>query len=866
MALQIVFDYFYKTLPANDILYGSIKSLMLSATPLTTSALEIIPIINLLTGDTMKQSELFKTIDGVDQLTSVGASKIRKSIAGKISYIMDDNPKEYPSSSFEGNTIKGIDYIRFIRTTPIDHQLNCFKYWREKSSTTDERGNNMIKDIAFPAIKEYPHGVIFSKNISDLSELPNATAVTRTPDGWSSSNIYKLKELGKYSCKYAQLVKMCLDMKDTTHGKLFIYHPFVQGSGTDLIVSILHMNGFVLDGDQCVKNSICMHCDVTYGSHQSIKDHIFNPVQFTFVTGSLSKTVVASRLNSFNNDQNTLGEKLKIIVGSRAMRESHTLKACRHVIITHEPSSISEMVQIIGRAVRKNVHNGLPQAMRTVKIHILTTNVDSIKSLYNDSTSNEEFAYRMKVLQYKQINHIDRIMYDVAIDYLINFRFKLRETPQLLGESYPLDEKSYKEYEKTLTNAYSNLRNGIAPHGIHTNRFNIFYFEGEVSLVSMIIKRILLDYQPVISIAKLRELVRSPPFHVEYNTRLISDESLAVAISKISFRNDQLRFHFPISETTTVDSLFDQSSTIIDSHGIEYKIVCIGDPLCLDSYLAKRSIVSIAEGDQCVIDSFRQLYSANVNAPIDLQELSARWASTIDVNDIIEDVKVEWFEGNKKEIDNLLSQMPIGTHCTLAEWLIKYATSLALRNQKQKNIDVEMVKYLLDFYQSKRLIFTVADLKRTKVYDRYKKYNVNTGASWFSKTTKPSTSTLPVGHTIGTLIRLFQPSEMGWLEIPSISYGDINHKHPYGFYIYEERIDKTLNVALKVKILKDEKSKGITMTFLQTQDIENIAKKLKVDISKLKYKIEMISKIENAAWAIQNKLYPDRVIYKLIDM
>lgn len=106
LAIQIVFDYFHKTLPANDIDYGCIRSLMLSATPLTSSALEISPLISLLSGEELNQSNLFKTVNGVDQLTSLGMSTIRKSLAGTISYTMDDNPKEYPSSSFAGEKIK----------------------------------------------------------------------------------------------------------------------------------------------------------------------------------------------------------------------------------------------------------------------------------------------------------------------------------------------------------------------------------------------------------------------------------------------------------------------------------------------------------------------------------------------------------------------------------------------------------------------------------------------------------------------------------------------------------------------------------------------------------------------------------------
>ena len=864
LAIQLVFDYFYKTLPPNDIYYASVRSLLLSATPLTTSALEIIPIISLLTGEELKMTDLFKTVDGVDQLTALGSDKIRKCISGNISYIMDDNPKEYPSSTFQGEKIKDIDYVKFIRTYPQGHQLESFKQWKRREATTDERGNNMIKDITYPSTAEYPHGVIFSKNIADLADNKESISVHKSADGWSSSNIYKLKALTNYSSKYSKLIQMCLDMKDPKNGKMFIYHPSVQGSGTDLIISILRANGFVLDGDQPIKDSICMHCSTTHDDHEKVKDHEYNPVRFTYITGSLSKMVIASRLNAFNNQQNTFGERIKIIVGSRAMRESHTLRACRHVVIVHEPSSISEMIQIVGRAVRKHVHSELPPEMRSVEIHILTTCIDSIKALSTDMTTNEEYAYKSKVLQYGQINRIERIMYDVSIDYLINFRFKTRETPKLLGEVYPLDSKLYTEYDKVLSKSYADLRNGHTPHGIHTNRFNIFYFEGEVRLAMMIIKRILLDYQPVITIGQTQGLVREPPFHVEYNTKLISDESISVAINNLSFRHNQLQIISSSLNNSVVDALFDRSATLVDTSGIKYKIVCVGSILCLDSYLVKRKVSSIIEGDQSIIDSFRSVRPIHIDIPIDLRELSANWASTIDINDVIEEIYGYWEEHNNKAIVSLLSRLPIKTHSTLAEWLIAYAANTAFKSKKVNPDYLDVVKYLIKHYETKRILFAVYELNYTRIYDRYKKYDTNTGSSWFSKTAKPSTSTMPICHTIGDSIRVYQPADYSWLDLNSIGSG-LQEKHPYGFYIYEERIDKTLNVAIKIKFDKDVNSKGITMVFLQMPEIAKIAKALKVNISKLKFKVEIIEKIEEAAWAIQAKIYPKRVIYRLID-
>lgn len=865
IAIECVFEYYFNTLEPTDAQYGSVRSLLLSATPLTSSAMEIIPIINLLTGQIVSPSDIFQQINGIDQITTNGMVKIRQAVSGRVSYIMDDNPKEYPTSEFIGDSIKGIDFIKFIRCKPSGHQLKFFQNLKtilNDSESKDDKGNNMVKDIVMPGSKSSPHGVIFSRNIADLSSLSNDLAVHKVQNGTYTSNIFEQKKLKQFSCKYAELINMCIQKKDTSHGKIFIYHPFIQGSGTDLIISVLRANGFLLSGDVSRGDSICMKCNVSYGNHKNVKDHDFIPVCFTFVTGNMSKAAAASKLSAFNNPQNLYGEKIKIIVGSKAMRESHTLQACKNVIIVHEPSSISEMIQIIGRAVRKNVHAMLPAGMRSVQISILTTDVSSIPVAKETTTFNEELAYKTKILQYKQINHVERIMYEVSIDYLINFRFKTRETPPLIGDSFPLDDKAYKEYFKKISQDYSHIRNGTKTTSIATNRFNIFYFESEVKLVTMIIKRILLSYQPLIKVSQLKSLIRSPPFHVEYNTQLISNESIAVALSKLVFTVDQFSIREQVKSASVVDNLYDQSSSLRDLNGKEYKIICYGNTQCDDSIIVKQSTASLMEGSFHVMDIFKNVYQPIMESSIDLQGLAANWASTITVEEILEGVESKM--GKESDLLSFLNTQAVEHHAKLAEWAIERVAEFLLKSKPLKKM--QTVKYLIDYYETtNRLIYTVRELDYTKLYDKYKKLDVDTGASWFNKGSKYSTATMPICHVINNTIRVLQPSDFSWLEVNSIGFG-LSKSHPYGFYMYEERLPDKLSIVLKIRYVNDEKAKGVNMLFLPKTDLEKVAKALKANLSGASLKPDMIDVIEKAAWATQKKLYPKRVIYRLLDL
>ncbi len=857
IAIKCVLDYFNTT---TDLEYkGCIRSMMLSATPLTSSALEIIPIVSLLSGITLKKEDIFVMLNGVDSLTAAGLAKIRQCMAGKISYIMDDNPTEYPSVSFVGQSIPQIKYLKFVRTKATGVQLNCIKHWNDIDYITEDRGGSMAKDIVLPATNEFKYGTIFGNHIIELANLPADKAVRKLNDGTMLSSVFKMGNLFKYSSKYSELVRICMNMRSKQYGKIFVYHPMVQGSGTDMIVSILMSNGFLFVGDVPTADSVCMDCDNIYSKHSNA-DHDFHPVVFTLINGNLSKRVVSSRLDAFNSEINTYGESIKIIIGSKAMRESHTLRACKHIIITHEPSSISEMIQIIGRAVRKNVHAMLPPDMRTVEIRILTTDITDVGN--NDPTINEEEAYKAKVLQYEQIIQVDRLLYDVAIDYLINFRFKTRETAPLFGETYPLDTKRALQYHNILDKAYASIAMGISSSGIHTSRFNLFYMESEAKLVIMIIKRVLLDFQPVLTIDQLKTFIRTPPFHIEYNTKLISDEAIALAIHQIVFSDSQLRVINTDNNYKLEDSLFDMTSIVIDHDGQERRVITVGDPLCSDSYVMLKRISEIISNDKSIISVYKRQFIDLSSAEIDTVELFDMITNVIDIDDILNDIETEISSINS--VKDTLLKLSIKTHILVAEWAIKTACDFAVYHEHVKNIN--MLRMVVDFYINSKLMVRIMDLEYTRVYDRFSKYNKLTQNGWWDQVKKPSLASLPICHMLGDQIMVYDIPNKAWLSLTNISDNRVGHKYLYNWYIYEEQIPNTLNVVNKIKFITDKKKRGITLEFLQKTEIKQILDDLKIQVSTNDVKKELVSKIVEVAFALQKKIYPKRVAYHLVDL
>jgi len=355
---------------------------------------------------------------------------------------------------------------------------------------------------------------------------------------------------------------------------------------------------------------------------------------------------------------------------------------------------------------------------------------------------------------------------------------------------------------------------------------------------------------------------RHPPFDIEYNTQLIADEAIAMALHQVAFSDSQLRIILSNNTRSLVDSIFDQSSIVMNHDGNECRIVCIGDILCSDSYLMIKPTSEIVDGDRSVVSSFKKQYITKPYASIDTRELSNLFAESTDIEDILIDIA----DGVKAKmaIDVLIDKLSIKSHIQLVEWAIKSACDFAIHNVKVKNIDLLIP--IVEYYKITKLVFCVGDLEYTKIYDRYKKYSTTTSNGWWSKTTKPSLSSLPVGHLIGDAVSVYQFSDKTWLSLSSISTSKIDDKHPFGWYIYDEQIDHTMNVATKIKFESIEKKRGITMLFLQKSELAQIAKALKISIPVNEQKKDTVDRIVTAAIVTQKKIYPKRIIYRLIDM
>lgn len=169
--------------------------------------------------------------------------------------------------------------------------------------------------------------------------------------------------LPETSCKYYYLIEHLENPKNK--GTFFVYIEEVMGSGIMLLSEILEHYGYEL----YLGDSI---------------DNIHKAKRYTYCVGDSELcSNIEDRINGFCNFNNSDGEYVKVLIGSRIIGEAITLRNVRHVHCITPHWNENVINQVIGRVLRSNSHVSLKTKDRFVNIYIycaVSNNVISVDS------------------------------------------------------------------------------------------------------------------------------------------------------------------------------------------------------------------------------------------------------------------------------------------------------------------------------------------------------------------------------------------------------------------------------------------------------------------------------------------------------
>lgn len=251
-----------------------------------------------------------------------------------------------------------------------------------------------------------------------------------------------------------------------------------------------------------------------------IYNHKFTPARFIMAHSDIDKSKMEHSIERFNSIDNIDGSQYLILVGSKIIKESYDIKALQNVYITSKPDNIPTFIQIRGRAVRKDSHNGLPEDQHVVRVKIFTTCLPENQMVGVDKgkykLSYEEEKYKEKILAFQTIQKIEKVIHENAIDTAVNYEKNTKNMDDVLG---PIP--------------FKNNSKAINPAKLIKSTFNVYYAKEEVELIQYIIKRLFIEISSVWEYKDLWESVQKTPdnYDVYVNTRLFSENNFIIAIN-----------------------------------------------------------------------------------------------------------------------------------------------------------------------------------------------------------------------------------------------------------------------------------------------------------------------------------------------
>jgi hypothetical protein len=232
--------------------------------------------------------------------------------------------------------------------------------------------------------------------------------------------IFAHKNIGTYSSK----IKCILDniLNPTTNkvseGIILIYSQYIDSGLIPMALALEEM-GFTRYGKNTkplFKNKPTDVVDVRTMKPPSDKKD-FIPARYSMITGDPRLSPDNDfEVKGLTTEDNKEGNKIKIVLISKAGSEGIDLKFIRQVHMLEPWYNMNRMEQIIGRAVRNFSHKDLPFEKRNVEIFMYGTILEN----ENKEEAADLYVYRVAEFKSIQIGRVTRVLKETAVDCIIN--------------------------------------------------------------------------------------------------------------------------------------------------------------------------------------------------------------------------------------------------------------------------------------------------------------------------------------------------------------------------------------------------------------------------------------------------------------
>ena len=233
-------------------------------------------------------------------------------------------------------------------------------------------------------------------------------------------HIFNREHLHKYSSKINTICESI--MKST--GIVLIYSQYIDGGVVPIALALEEMglerycsNSF---HNSLFKKPPCKPIDAIQlkPRNELSDDHEFIPAKYIMITGDKSISPSnAADLKYATSIDNKYGERVKVIIISKAGSEGLDFKFIRQIHILEPWYNMNRIEQIIGRGVRNLSHCGLPFKERNVELYLHSTLLEM-----NEEEAADLYVYRLAEKKALQIGRVTRLLKEMSVDCVLNVK------------------------------------------------------------------------------------------------------------------------------------------------------------------------------------------------------------------------------------------------------------------------------------------------------------------------------------------------------------------------------------------------------------------------------------------------------------
>jgi superfamily II DNA or RNA helicase len=234
--------------------------------------------------------------------------------------------------------------------------------------------------------------------------------------------IFSYNEIGKCSSKIKCILdKITSKNLDSTvkvaDGVILIYSQYIDGGLIPMALALEEL-GFTRYGENVkplFKTRPSDVVDVRTMKPPTDKKN-FLPARYAFITGDPRISPNNEfEVKGLTNEDNKDGNKVKVILISKAGSEGIDFKFIRQIHILEPWYNMNRIEQIIGRGVRNSSHKDLPFEKRNVMIFMYGTILGN-----NEEEAADLYVYRVAEMKATQIGKVTRLLKETAVDCIIN--------------------------------------------------------------------------------------------------------------------------------------------------------------------------------------------------------------------------------------------------------------------------------------------------------------------------------------------------------------------------------------------------------------------------------------------------------------